>query len=306
MVYGYVRVSTDKQDCENQKLGVNTKAAELGVTVEKWIEDHGVSGTKEPEKRQLGALLKKVKRHDTIIISELSRFGRSLYMVMKILEGLSKNEVFVYSHKDNFKLENTIESKVIAFAFSIAAEIERDMISRRTKEALDRKRNAGLVLGRPLGSKSSKRKLDDKEQQIIEYLNKGLSYSAIARLTGSHRITVRNFVERHDLSKYRTNFLSNSYAAEERAKLRIRPATPATDLLDREIIELYKKCRYSLTSMAKEIGMSCTSLRTMLKKRNLFEKIKEISESQRQKVKSSYQIAQELGISREDIKKQKN
>ena len=296
MIYGYVRVSTDKQDCENQKLGVNKKAEELGVTVQRWIEDNGVSGTKEPEKRQLGWLLKKVQKGDTIIVSELSRFGRSLYMVMRILEGLSKQEIFVYSHKDNFKLENTIESKVIAFAFSIAAEIERDMISRRTKEALERKRKEGVVLGRPIGSVSKKKKLSDREQDIIRYLEKGLSYSSIARLMNVHRLTVAAMVEHSGLTKYRRNYLSYIEKKDQpktQNNLRLKSSEKQLEsrLINDEILRLYKECHMSLTRLAEEMNLSRYQCRKLIEKRRLWEKIKSINDEQRRSIKSSYRLA---------------
>ena len=81
-VYGYLRVSTDKQDCDNQKIGVEALAKKLGLPIESWIVDDGVSGTKEPEKRKLGKLLRKIRTGDVIICSELSRLGRKLFMVI--------------------------------------------------------------------------------------------------------------------------------------------------------------------------------------------------------------------------------
>ena len=84
MIYGYIRVSTDKQDCENQKLGIERKAQELGVEIDKYIEDAGVSGTKEPNKRALGGCLKHLHADDVIICSELSRLGRKMFMIMRI------------------------------------------------------------------------------------------------------------------------------------------------------------------------------------------------------------------------------
>jgi DNA invertase Pin-like site-specific DNA recombinase len=291
MIYGYVRVSTDKQDCDNQKLGVNKKAEELGVTVQKWIEDHGISGTKEPEERLLGKLLKKIQKDDTIIVSELSRLGRNLYMVFRILDMLAKKEVKCYSHKDNFKLDNSIESKVMAFAFSLAAEIERDMISRRTKEALERKRQEGTVLGRPIGSKSKTRKLDDKEKQIVEYLDKGLSYAAIARLLGVNRITLRKMVERSGLENHRKNGdkfteRDNKRKEAQKDKLIVKAVSNDTVLLDNELLSLYEKCHYSLPNMAKEMNISWYNVKSLLKKRNLYDKIKKINEEQRVKMKN--------------------
>ena len=181
MIYGYIRVSTDHQDCENQKLGIETKARSLGLTIDKYIEDAGISGTKEPEKRALGGCLKKLKPGDVIICSELSRLGRKLFMVMRILEHCMRVGACVYTVKDGYVLGDNIQSKVLAFAFGLSAEIERDLISQRTKEALAVRRAAGHKLGRQIGSKNKRHKLDGKTETIENLVNKGISKSQIAR-----------------------------------------------------------------------------------------------------------------------------
>ena len=140
MTYAYLRVSTDKQDGQNQRLGVDDFAKKKGLVIDEYIDDEGKSGTLEPEKRELGNLLKKLKKGDVLIAGEISRLGRSLFMVMRILEYCMKNEVMVYTVKDGYELGNNITSKVLAFAFGLSAEIERDMISRRVKEALDKRK----------------------------------------------------------------------------------------------------------------------------------------------------------------------
>ena len=195
MIYGYLRVSTDEQDAKNQALGVKSKAEQLGFTISEWIEDNGVSGTKEPEDRKLGIILREMKAGDIIIASELSRFGRKTFMVMRILELCMKQGVKVYTVKDGYELGDNIQSKVLAFAFGLAAEIERDMISQRTKEALARKRADGVILGRPKGSKAKTNKLSNHKQQIINLLSKGISQNAIARSLNVHRHTVNAFVK---------------------------------------------------------------------------------------------------------------
>jgi DNA invertase Pin-like site-specific DNA recombinase len=195
MIYGYLRVSTDEQDSQNQALGIKTKAEQLGVTISEWIEDSGVSGTKEPEDRKLGIILRNMKEGDIIIASELSRLGRKTFMVMRILELCMKQGVKVYTVKDSYELGDNIQSKVLAFAFGLAAEIERDMISQRTKEALARKRAEGMILGRPKGSKAKINKLSSHKQQIISLLKGGASQNSIARTLGVHRHTVNAFVK---------------------------------------------------------------------------------------------------------------
>lgn len=190
MVYGYLRVSTDEQDAQNQALGVKTKAEQLGLSISEWIEDNGVSGAKEPEDRKLGIILKRMRPGDIIIASELSRLGRKTFMVMRILEYCMKNEVKVYTVKDGYELGDNIQSKVLAFAFGLASEIERDLISQRTKEALARKRAEGIVLGRPKGSKGKKTKLSACRNQIAKMIQNNIPQCEIARTFGVHRHTV--------------------------------------------------------------------------------------------------------------------
>ncbi len=181
MVYGYIRVSTDKQDCANQKLGIEAKANALGLHIDKYIEDDGISGTKEPEKRALGNLIRKLSPGDIIICSELSRLGRKLFMVMRVLESVMKSGAKLYSVKDNYELGDNIQSKVLAFAFGLSAEIERNLIAERTREALALRKSRGIKLGRPFGCKNKKRKLDGKDEYIFKMLSQNLSKKAIAK-----------------------------------------------------------------------------------------------------------------------------
>ncbi|MDR1466757.1 MAG: master DNA invertase Mpi family serine-type recombinase [Treponema sp.] len=194
MVYGYIRVSTDKQTVENQRFEIERFCSKCKLNIEQWIEET-ISGTKSPEKRLLGSLLSEVKRGDIIVCSELSRLGRSLFMIMSILNHLMVNGVQIWTIKDNYRLGDNIQSKVLAFAFALSAEIERDLISQRTKEALARRRNEGVVLGRPIGSKSRNVKLSGREKEIQELLDKRVSKSAIGRILGVHRMTVDTFLK---------------------------------------------------------------------------------------------------------------
>lgn len=193
MIYSYLRVSTDNQDEENQKLGVDRKAKELGVIIDKYVIDH-MSGTTDPDQRNLGKLLKKMKPGDVLIISELSRLGRRLFMLFRILETLLNKEVKIYSVKDGYVLDNTLQSKVLAFAFGMAAEIERDMISQRTREALQLRKQNGIHLGRPFGSKVNKHKLDKYRGRLIRMYNSGLTKSQMARSTRVCVKTIRKYL----------------------------------------------------------------------------------------------------------------
>ena len=194
MIYGYIRVSTDRQTVENQRFEINQFCEKQQIVVNKWIEET-ISGTKEVQERQLGKLLKKMKKGDVLICSELSRLGRNLLMIMEVLNECMNRNIQVWTIKDNYRLGSDINSKVLAFAFGLSDEIERNLISQRTKEALARKKAEGVVLGRPKGSKSAKTKLTGQEKKIKELLDKRVSYSAIGRILGVHRLTVSSFVK---------------------------------------------------------------------------------------------------------------
>ena len=193
MIYGYIRVSTDKQTTENQHYEIEEFCKKNELKIDEWIEET-ISSTADLDKRKLGKLIKKIKKDDLIIASELSRLGRNLLQVMGMLNKLLDTDARVWTIKDNYKLGDDISSKVLAFAFGLSAEIERKMISQRTKEALAARRAAGKILGRPLGAKNAKLKLTGKENQIKSLLEKGMSNSSIARRFHVDRETVRNFV----------------------------------------------------------------------------------------------------------------
>ena len=198
MTYGYIRVSTEKQDVENQKFEILNFAKREGVFVDDWI-DETISGTKNYDKRKLGKLLEKIQPGDLIICAELSRLGRSLFMIMEILSLCMSKECRVWTIKDGYRLGDDIQSKVLAFAFGLSAEIERDLISQRTKEALARKKAEGIRLGRPKGALSKKVKLTGKEEAIRILLDEGTSYAQIARLLHCDRSTLTRFCKSRDL-----------------------------------------------------------------------------------------------------------
>ena len=194
MNYGYIRVSSDKQTVENQRYEIIKFCKKENLEIDGWIEET-VSGTKSYDKRELGDLLSKVEKDDLIICSELSRLGRNLFMIMEILNQCMNKECRVWTIKDGYRLGDDIQSKVLAFAFGLSAEIERNLISQRTKEALARKKSEGVVLGRPKGRRSSKVKLSGKEDYIRELLNQGVSISEIARIYKVNRNTVSKFIK---------------------------------------------------------------------------------------------------------------
>jgi DNA invertase Pin-like site-specific DNA recombinase len=200
MIYGSLRVSTDRQDCESQRIGVINLAKRRGLNIDEWILDNGISGTKEPEKRNLGKILKIVKEGDILLASELSRLGRKLFMIMRILENCMNVGCKVITEKDGYELGNNITSKVLAFAFGLAAEIERDMISKRTIEGLVKARAAGKILGHPKGKKNNHKKLDNCQEVIKTLFDLKYSKSAIARKFKVNRNTLYAFMERNTIN----------------------------------------------------------------------------------------------------------
>ena len=196
MIYGYIRVSSDKQTVENQRFEINNFCKRENLVIDGWIEET-ISGTKAYNKRELGKLLDKVKKEDLIICAELSRLGRNLFMIMEILNICMTKECRVWTIKDNYRLGDDIQSKVLAFGFGLSAEIERNLISQRTKEALARKKAEGVILGRPKGKKSSqeKYKLFGKEVLIQELLKNKVSKRQIAKICKVDRNTLDRYIK---------------------------------------------------------------------------------------------------------------
>ncbi len=195
MNYGYIRVSSDKQTVENQRFEINNFCRREDITIDGWIEET-ISGTKAYNKRLLGRLLKRIKKENLIICAELSRLGRNLFMIMEILNICMTKEAKVWTIKDNYRLGDDIQSKVLAFAFGLSAEIERNLISQRTKEALARKKAEGVVLGRPKGKRSApdKYKLRGKDNLIVSLINAGISKRQIAKICKVDRNTLQRYL----------------------------------------------------------------------------------------------------------------
>lgn len=277
MIYGYLRVSSDEQDVNSQKQGVVKFAEEHNMLIDKFITDEGVSGGKDPDKRNLGPLLKLINEGDVIICSEISRLGRDLYMVMDILHFCMERKAVIYTVKDKFVLGNDIQSKVLAFAFGLSAEIERQMIRQRTKEGLRLRVKMGVLVGRPVGVPVEEPlTLDEKQKDLLieQYKwgvperrlaeNFNVDRSTIARWLHRWGIKTSKFIERQDKLK-KSESAAYEYGKQQavgidRDKLRvlinsdltlpqIAEAFPeytyeqiyGTVLVDRELNPLYRK-----------------------------------------------------------------
>lgn len=194
MIYAYIRVSTELQSYEGQRYEIEQWADRRGWSLEKWVQEK-VSGTTELRKRTLDSLLKRMKKGDILICTELSRLGRNMMMVMGILNTCSQKGIKIYSIKDNFELSDSLNAKIIAFAFSLAAEIERNLISQRTREALAAKKQIGFKLGRPCGKSRERRKFEEREAYIREELSHGAAISRLAIELGMHRNTLSRYLK---------------------------------------------------------------------------------------------------------------
>lgn len=208
MIYGYIRVSTDKQSVDNQRYEIEQFCEKEGLKVDGWVEET-ISGTKAYDQRQLGQLLAHIGKGDLIVATELSRFGRDMYMIMQVLNICMEKQCKVITTKDNYRLGGDLESKILAFAFSLCAEVERRLISQRTKEALARKAAEGQALGRPKGFRAriETRKLHPMTGQIQALFAEGNSQRQVAKIIGVDRSTLSRFVKDVNINIYAKNVI---------------------------------------------------------------------------------------------------
>lgn len=198
MTIAYLRVSTNDQDLEKNKFDILQLANDKGLGQVAWVEEH-ISGRVSWRKRKLGEILETANPGDNLIVSELSRLGRSMLECMEILSLAVQKQLNIYAVKGNWRLDNSIQSKVVAMAFAIAAEIERDLISQRTKEALAARRRAGKRLGRPRGV--GKSKLDPYRVEIVALLANGSRQTFIAKRYNTTKANLSRWMKKHHLSQ---------------------------------------------------------------------------------------------------------
>lgn len=198
-IWGYARVSTEQQNTENQKLAILEYANQKHLKINNWIETK-TSSRKSTKERRIDELLSQLQEGDSIIVAELSRLGRSVGQIAMLVDELLKKKVRVICLKENITLNGKadISTKVMITMFSLFAEIERELISERTKEGLTRARAEGRLLGRPKGT-IGKSKLDGKEKEIKEFLAKGVNRANIARFYGVSFPTLENFLKTRGL-----------------------------------------------------------------------------------------------------------
>lgn len=190
MVIAYLRVSTGKQHLENQQAEINRYAELKGIKVDRWVTET-ISGKTLKHHRKLGSVLKSLRSGDTLIVTELSRLSRTLHEVMSIMGRCLERNITVYSTKDGYSFDDSINSKVLSFAFGLVAEIEHKLISQRTKEALQLRKAEGVILGRRKGDTPKLRMLEENVGDVIKMLERGHSEISICRYYGVSRDTFR-------------------------------------------------------------------------------------------------------------------
>ncbi len=195
MVYAYIRVSTGHQSTDNQRYEIENFCKANSICVDKWI-DETASGCKKPEMRKLGLLMAQTLNGDIVICTEISRLGRSLVMIMNVLQHFLDNGIRVWTIKDNYRLGDDIQSKVLAFAFGLSAEIEHKLISQRTIQGVRRARLLGKRIGRPQGRKNSHYKLSPFDEYIKHEMIHGRSKLSLAKELGVSWQTVNRHLTR--------------------------------------------------------------------------------------------------------------
>lgn len=199
-IYGYLRVSTESQTIDTNKGEILLKINNLGLKGNiKWIEET-ISGTKHWKNRELGKLINIINKNDVIITSELSRIGRSLYQCFEFISVCAEKEVQLYFTKTDFKIDSSISSQTLIFAYSLTSQIERELISLRTKSALQNAKSKGIILGRPRG----KMKLDKDINEIRNLINQGVKYKAIAKKYKVTETTMSKFIKKNNLKVIET------------------------------------------------------------------------------------------------------
>lgn len=192
-VVAYLRVSTEKQFLENQREEIIRFAEKNGMNIDRWYMET-VSGKVSSKDRKLAGVLDRMQPGDCLIITEISRLSRTLLEIMTILNSCIKKEVVLYSTKEGYVFQNDINSKVLGFAFGLMAEIERNLISMRTKEALERRRSEGKHLGRKIGDTPKMKLLKANRRRLVKEHQNGMSCAALAREMGVSRTTMSRFL----------------------------------------------------------------------------------------------------------------
>lgn len=198
MIIGYLRVGSNKQHLEDQKNEITCFASDKGWKIDKWVTDI-TSGKTKGEDLNLGLILDRLKKDDLIIIADISRLSRTLAEVMTILSRCMDKGIHLYSLKDRYVLNDSLNTKAVSLAFGLVSEIEHNLMSVRTKEALAHKKSTGVCLGRPKGSDAKQSFLEENREEVMDMLERGESIVAICKHFNVSRNTYYQFRRNYKL-----------------------------------------------------------------------------------------------------------
>lgn len=196
MVIAYLRVSTSKQHIKNQRSEIIRYAQAKGLSVDLWYNDI-VSGKIDSHDRKLGNILNSMGPGDELIVTEISRLSRALIDIMNIINDCIQKNITLHCTKEGYIFKNNLNSKILGFAFGLIAEIERNLISKRTKEALAVRKASGQILGRPNGSSPQLNHLIKNSEQIKYQLSQHVTYKELAHQYKVSVCTLARFVKQH-------------------------------------------------------------------------------------------------------------
>jgi putative DNA-invertase from lambdoid prophage Rac len=287
--YVYLRVSTDKQDLESQKVGIMEFCRIRGLHIDEVYEDYAVSGKKSWVDRKVAQIFKICRPNDNIVVGELSRLGRSIFDIVDFAGKAMAKKVNIFAVKEKFVLENNFQSKMYLMMLGLAAELERDLISQRTKEGLVQRVKAGVVLGRKRGSTSEKSVLDNVKDQVIELWKQGHPVTYIANKFNTHRNTVTKLLSKVDSFDSDEDFKKSSFVETA--------------------IKLYKKGK-RISQISRQLQISNNAIKKCLEASDMLDYHKRIVETNKDKIMEDYQdgipmkhIAQKLETTDNIIKK---
>lgn len=195
-IYLYLRVSTELQNIENNKGELLLKVNQLGLNSQniKWVEET-VSGMKHYKSRELGKI--DFKKDDVLITTEISRIGRTMLQIFGFISEMIQKGVKIYFTKTKIEIDGSIQSQALIFAYSLCSQIERELISTRTKDALKKKKEDGTVLGRP----KNKMVLDNKTEEIKKLVDMGVKINNIAEKYNMSRVTISKLIKKNNMKE---------------------------------------------------------------------------------------------------------
>lgn len=258
-VYLYLRVSTDKQDIEAQQMGMEPWLAAKNLVITDTFIDDGISGTVSWKERKIGIIINDMKAGDIIVVPELSRVGRVMSEVMTVCDLCVKAKVTLHAIKNNYVLDDSIGSKMMSFMLSLCCEMERDLLSKRTKQGMALARKNGKQIGRPFGFIYKDKILGPAMEDIRKALTEGVRQTHLAKKYGCSTAKLSNFIKRNNLKD-----------PDAKAPTPV-PKVFSDDILDPHTATIKQELKANVTqaALAKKYSVSCPRMSAFIREKNL-------------------------------------